>query len=70
MSDLSYDIEQLYIEGYNPYSISVQLKCPIELVYQWIESNGCDAKADPWTEIDDPHVVDIDELSPYSTMNS
>ena len=40
MSELAYDIEQLYIEGYGPKSIAVQLNCPIETVYEWIESNG------------------------------
>jgi len=28
MKDLTYDIEQLYIEGYSPRSISVMLECP------------------------------------------
>jgi hypothetical protein len=40
MSDLSYDIEQLYIEGYSPKSIAVQLEIPIDMVYSWLESNG------------------------------
>lgn len=39
MSELSYEIEQLYIEGYSARSIAVQLKCPIDIVYGWIESN-------------------------------
>ena len=40
MSELSYDIEQLYIEGYSPRTISVMLECPIDQVYEWIESIG------------------------------
>ena len=56
MSELAYDIEQLYIEGYSPKSIAVQLECPLEIVYGWIEEQGVGA-AD-------------EELSPFSTMNS
>ena len=40
MSDLAYDIEQLYIEGYSPKSIAAQLSIPIDTVYDWLESNG------------------------------
>ena len=56
MAELAYDIEQLYIEGYSPKSIAIQLECPLEIVYGWIEEQGVDS-AD-------------DELSPFSTMNS
>lgn len=55
MSELAYDIEQLYIEGYGPKSIAVQLECPIEIVYDWIKDNGCDSAED---------------LSPFETINS
>lgn len=47
MSDLAYDIEQLYIEGYSARSISVMLECPIDLVYDWLES--CSVEAGPET---------------------
>jgi hypothetical protein len=57
MSELAYDIEQLYIEGYNARSISVKLKCPIDIVYGWLESN-CVA--------DMPQ----EEHSPFETINS
>ena len=57
MANLSYEIEQLYIEGYNARSIAVQLKCPIDVVYGWIEGNSV---ADTQQE----------ELSPYETFNS
>ena len=40
MSDMAYEIEQLYIEGYSARTISVMLECPIEVVYGWIESNS------------------------------
>lgn len=39
MSELDYDIEQLYIEGYSPRSISALLNCPMEMVYDWLEDN-------------------------------
>ena len=57
MADLAYDIEQLYIEGFNARSIAVELKCPIEIVYGWIESNS---------------VADLpqEEMSPFETINS
>jgi len=56
MSDLAYDIEQLFIEGYSPKSIAVQLSCPLDMVYAWIETNGCDAEP-----------ADYD---PYDTINA
>ena len=57
MADLAYDIEQLYIEGFSARSIAVELRCPIDVVYGWIESNS---------------VADMpqEEMSPYETFNS
>jgi hypothetical protein len=49
MAELAYDIEQLYIEGFSPKSIAVQLECPLELVYDWLESTGV-AEAPPKEE--------------------
>jgi len=40
MSDMAYDIEQLYIEGYSARTIAIMLECPIDLVYNWIDGNG------------------------------
>ena len=57
IKDLAYDIEQLYIEGYSPKTISVMLECPIEQVYGWIKSIGV---------AETPQ----DEFDPYQTMNS
>lgn len=54
LSDLAYDIEQLYIEGYGPKSIAMQLECPIEFVYDWIEQMNlgeCDESTDPYDTI-------------------
>jgi len=32
MKDLSYDIEQLYIDGHSPKMIATILDCPVEIV--------------------------------------
>lgn len=42
MSELAYDIEQLYIEGHTPRMIAIMLECPIEQVYGWLEEVGLD----------------------------
>jgi hypothetical protein len=55
MAELAYDIEQLYIEGYRPKSIAVQLECPLGVVYDWLEeTNVADTKADAedWDELE------------------
>jgi hypothetical protein len=57
MSELAYDIEQLYIEGFSPMSISAQLGCPIDLVYDWLESTGV---AESQQE----------DFNPFETINS
>ena len=54
MSDLAYDIEQLYIEGHSPKMIAIMLECPIEQVLAWLEEVG----------------VDSEDHSPYTTINS
>lgn len=43
MAELAWDIEQLYIEGYKPVTIAGLLDCHVDLVYDWIESNGLSA---------------------------
>jgi hypothetical protein len=44
MSELSYDIEQLYIEGMSARMIALTLECPIELVLGALEEmNVADA---------------------------
>lgn len=37
MEDLSYEIEQLWIEGYKPVTIAALLNCPVQRVYDWLE---------------------------------
>ena len=60
MAELSYDIEQMYIEGYNAKSIAVQLNVPYELVLECLDSWSVEDVADTPQE----------DLSPYSTINS
>ena len=56
MAELAYDIEQLYIEGYSPTTISALLNCPPNIVYDWIEANGLSAEETSY--------------DPYDTVNS
>lgn len=58
MSDKSYDIEQLYIEGYSPTTIALMLDIPVDDVYNWIESVDLE-----WN-------TSFEEHSPYETINS
>ncbi len=56
MAELSYDIEQLYIEGHSAKVISIMLECPVELVLGQLEEMGvADAPQD---------------YDPYNTLNS
>lgn len=36
MEDLSYEIEQLWIEGMDSTEIAEALECPVAVVQQWI----------------------------------
>lgn len=40
VAELSYDIEQMYINGWGAYKISEVLNCPIEIVQGWMNENG------------------------------
>ena len=40
MSDLDWEIQELFIEGYSPRTIAVRLGCDIELVHGWMKQNG------------------------------
>ncbi len=55
MKDLAYDIEQLYIEGFNSRAIAAELGCPIEIVL------GALAEMSVEDVADQPH----EEYSPY-----
>jgi hypothetical protein len=56
MAELSYDIEQLYIEGHSAKVISIMLECPVELVLGQLEEMGV---------ADAPQ-----EYNPFNTLNS
>lgn len=67
VAELAYDIEQLYIEGYSPKSIAMQLDCPLTIVYDWLESNSVsEEKIDPaeW-DVAFPQQSEDEPYSPY-----
>jgi hypothetical protein len=57
MSEVAYDIEQLFIDGEHPTKISKNLGIPLSLVYDWLESNGIGEFV-------------ADEFDPHGTINS
>jgi hypothetical protein len=57
VADLSYDIQELFIEGHSAKVIALMLECPIEMVLACLEDMGV---------ADSPQ----DEYSPFDTMNS
>jgi hypothetical protein len=44
LESVSYDIEQLWIEGKNPVQIAGELDCHIDLVNAWMELNNLSAE--------------------------
>lgn len=40
MSELTYDIETLYIDGLSAKQIAKELKCPLGMVEQWIKEQS------------------------------
>jgi hypothetical protein len=57
MADLSYDIQELFIEGHSAKTIAALLDCPIEQVLGALEDMGV---------ADTPQ----EDYSPYVSMNS
>ena len=57
MSNLDYDIQELYIEGHSAKTIAALLDCPIEQVLGALEDMGV---------ADTPQ----EDYSPYVSMNS
>jgi hypothetical protein len=56
MAELSYDIQELYIEGRSAKVIAIMLECPIEIVLGALEEMG---------------VADSsEEYDPFNTLNS
>ena len=56
MKDLSYDIQELYIEGFNSRAIAAELNCPIEIVLGALAEMSVE---------DSP-----EDFSPFDTVNS
>lgn len=54
VAELAYDIEQLFIEGYSPKSIAVQLGCPVDIVYDWMESQSLSECEEDAEDYEDP----------------
>lgn len=57
MSDLAYDIEQMYIDGLSAKAIAAELNCPIALVLGALEEMGV---------ADTPQ----EDYNPFDTVNS
>ena len=57
MAELSYDIQELYIEGHSAKTIAALLDCPVEQVMGALEDMGV---------ADTPQ----EDFSPYVSMNS
>jgi hypothetical protein len=55
MAELAYDIEQLYIEGFNSRAIAEELDCPLEIVLGALK---------------EMNVKDAEPFDPYATVNS
>ena len=56
MKDLAYDIQELYIEGFNSRAIAEELNCPIEIVLGALAEMSVE---------DSP-----EDFSPFDTVNS
>ena len=68
---VSYDIEQLYIEGMTEKNIAKTLDISVEMVYAWMELNGIDEYNETQGQKVFNHLVkDIQEFSPFETVNS
>jgi hypothetical protein len=50
---MSYDIEQLWIEGKNPVQIAGELDCHIDMIYAWMALNSLEdtPSYDPWETV-------------------
>lgn len=57
IQDLSYDIEQLFIEGHSAKQIADLLDCTISTVLDWYRQSGLSLEED-------------EPLSPYATSGS
>ena len=55
VAEVSYDIQELYIEGMGAKRIAQELNVSLDVVLEVIESFGC---------------VDNDDFDPFNTVNS
>ena len=55
MKDLAYDIQELYIEGFNSRAIAQELECPIEIVLGALEAMNVEDVADLPHEVYSPY---------------
>ena len=53
---ISYDIEQLWIEGRNPVQIADELDCHVDMVHAWMQLNNLGSAESVY--------------DPYDTVNS
>jgi hypothetical protein len=51
MADLAYDIQELYIEGFNSRAIAEELGCPIEIVLGALKEMNVEDSTDPFETI-------------------
>jgi len=68
ISELAYEIEQLYIEGLNAGQIARELNCPQEIVLDWIADQSL-KPFDQWNSDAQTRLIE-DIFSPHLTVNS
>jgi hypothetical protein len=56
VAELAYDIEQLYIEGFNSRAIAEELGCPLEVVLSALKEMNVEDSTE--------------DFSPFDTLNS
>jgi hypothetical protein len=56
VAELAYDIEQLYIEGFNSRAIAEELGCPLEIVLGALKEMNVEDSTE--------------DFSPFDTLNS
>lgn len=76
VKDLSYDIQELFIEGHSPKAIAMILECPLEIVSEALDSFGVDSSdqgpaVSAGESVFAQMVVQLSEdFTPFGTVNS
>ena len=65
---VSYDIEQLFLEGMTEKNIAKTLDISVEMVYAWMELNSIDPEQG--ARVFDSLVQGLEDFSPHQTVNS